>query len=126
MSRLTSPLSFPWGLSWWGDRRPAAATTGEAVPPAGEVSFATGATMSFAPSAGLRIRCVVGSLWVTQAGDGRDFLLGDGDCFLPARRGKVVVHALEPSRFWVAHAPPERARVCSRPAGYPDARPIHR
>ena len=110
MSRIPIPLS-PWP-SWWNTwRRPAAGSAGVALP-AGEVRFDAGATMAFTPSADLRITAVAGTLWVTQAGDGRDFTLHPGDCFAPAPRGKVVVQAETAARFRVGYVAPDRARVC--------------
>jgi len=46
---------------------------------------------------GLRVRCRSGRLWVTQAGDSRDHLLGAGQEVLLLRGGRVVIHALEES-----------------------------
>lgn len=53
---------------------------------------------------GLEIRCREGRLWVTQAGDGRDHLLGPGDCFAVTTRGRVVIVPLKDVRLALAHA----------------------
>ena len=45
------------------------------------------------------VLCLEGSLWVTQEGDIRDYLLEDGDAFLVTRPGLVLVRALKPSRI---------------------------
>jgi hypothetical protein len=84
MSRIPIPWS-PW-QSWWGGwpSRPAGRSTAAVPLPAGEVEFEAGATLSFAPTPDLRIRATAGTLWVTQEGDGRDFTLEPGDCFVPA------------------------------------------
>lgn len=47
---------------------------------------------------GVRIRCRSGRVWVTQAGDSRDYLLAAGQQVALRRRGRVVITALEESR----------------------------
>jgi hypothetical protein len=48
--------------------------------------------------AGYAIRCVSGSLWVTQEGDGRDHVLAAGDEFVIESPGTIVVQAFTPAR----------------------------
>jgi hypothetical protein len=48
---------------------------------------------------GDRISCISGSLWVTQEGDLKDYVLGSGENFWVARPGTVVVQALQNSQF---------------------------
>ena len=57
---------------------------------------------------GVRIRCRSGRLWVTQAGDPRDHLLGAGQELLLTRRGRVVITALAES-LCLPEAPGRRA-----------------
>lgn len=45
------------------------------------------------------IRCLSGSLWVTQEGDLRDYILVPGQDFWVTRTGTVIVQALEKSKF---------------------------
>lgn len=45
------------------------------------------------------IRCLYGSLWVTQEGDLRDYILEPGQDFWVTRSGTLIVQALENSKF---------------------------
>ena len=47
--------------------------------------------------AGHVIRCLSGTLWVTQEGDPRDHILAAGDEFLIEAPGAVVVQAFTPA-----------------------------
>ncbi len=49
--------------------------------------------------AGDAILCTRGALWITQAGDWRDYLLQQGEEFVAGRRGLVVVQALADSAY---------------------------
>jgi hypothetical protein len=40
------------------------------------------------------LRVVRGRVWVTQAGDSGDYVLGAGERFVASRPGRVVVEAL--------------------------------
>ncbi|HYF21362.1 MAG TPA: DUF2917 domain-containing protein [Ramlibacter sp.] len=73
------------------------------LPPAAASSIASqalapGATLRRNHAAGVQVRCVSGSVWVTQDGDTRDVLLAAGESFTGDRRGRLLVHALEASR----------------------------
>jgi hypothetical protein len=46
--------------------------------------------------------CLEGSLWVTQAGDPRDYVLNPGEVFIVDRPTSVVVEALAAARFYVS------------------------
>jgi hypothetical protein len=48
---------------------------------------------------GDRISCIRGSLWITQEGDLKDYVLDAGQNFWVARPGTVVVQALQNSQF---------------------------
>ena len=52
----------------------------------------------------LRLVCDHGQVWITQAGDSRDVILSPGATFTSTGTGKIVVQALEPSRFLVSPA----------------------
>ena len=43
--------------------------------------------------------CLQGSMWVTQEGDIRDYVLEEGDAFLVTLPGLVLVRALTPARL---------------------------
>jgi len=45
------------------------------------------------------ISCLNGTLWITQQGDLKDYILYEGKDFWVTRRGEVVVQALESSQF---------------------------
>ena len=45
------------------------------------------------------VLCLEGSLWVTQEGDIRDYVLEEGDAFLVTQPGLVLVRALKRSRI---------------------------
>jgi len=46
--------------------------------------------------------CLEGSVWVTQEGDIRDYMLEAGDAFLVTQPGLVLVRALTPARIGCA------------------------
>jgi hypothetical protein len=52
---------------------------------------------------GHAIRCLSGTLWVTQEGDGRDYVLAPGDEFVIESTGVIVVQAFAPAL--VAYGP---------------------
>jgi hypothetical protein len=45
------------------------------------------------------VLCLKGSIWVTQEGDIRDYILEEGDAFLITRPGLVLVRAFKPARL---------------------------
>ena len=45
------------------------------------------------------IRCLYGTLWVTQDGDMKDYVLEAGQEFWVTRSGTVIVQALEDGKF---------------------------
>jgi hypothetical protein len=47
---------------------------------------------------GLTVTCVQGCLWLTHDGDCKDLVLAPGQCYQSARPGRLLVHALEPTR----------------------------
>ncbi|CAN5535958.1 hypothetical protein BH09PLA1_BH09PLA1_07760 [soil metagenome] len=59
--------------------------------------LADGDLASFGDCSPVQIRATKGQLWITQEGDARDVIVRPGMSFLSARRGKLVVQALEPS-----------------------------
>lgn len=63
-----------------------------------EFSLPQGALWSTSPRADLRIRCVRGELWITQAGSADDIVLLTGQTFAPAPKGRVVIQALSEAR----------------------------
>ena len=63
-----------------------------------EFSLPHGALWGTSPRADLRIHCVRGELWITQAGSAEDVVLVTGESFAPAPRGRVVIQALTEAR----------------------------
>jgi hypothetical protein len=53
------------------------------------------AVQSFGDCNPVQIHVIDGQLWITQEGDGRDVIVQPGMSFLSARRGKLVVQALD-------------------------------
>jgi hypothetical protein len=45
------------------------------------------------------IRCLNGTLWITQEGDMRDYILESGQDFWVTKAGTVILQALENSKF---------------------------
>lgn len=48
---------------------------------------------------GVRIECLDGRCWLTQAGDSRDHILGAGDTFSVRTNGRVILTATQPCRL---------------------------
>ena len=63
-----------------------------------EFSLPQGALWATSPRADLRIQCLRGELWITQAGSADDIVLLTGESFVPAPRGRVVIQALSEAR----------------------------
>jgi len=55
-----------------------------------------------------RVRCHVGTLWVTQDGDPRDVILEAGQQFVTDRTGELLISALVPSLLTVEGLGPDR------------------
>jgi hypothetical protein len=57
----------------------------------------------------LTIRCLGGSLWITQPGDSRDHLLGPGQAMTVGCRGRIVVVATAEARVQFQQVQTSRA-----------------
>ncbi len=53
------------------------------------------------PTGGVTIEVECGSLWITQAGDPSDHMIGPSRCFSANGNGLIVVQALSCSKFKV-------------------------
>jgi len=51
---------------------------------------------------GSTLFCATGVLWVTQAGDQRDYVLQPGEKMILTRRGKVLIEAMRDADLLVA------------------------
>ncbi len=66
---------------------------------------------------GGQIVCRKGTLWITQEGDSRDYVLNAGDCFFVTRPGLVLIESLSArARVGVLKGKRDPARL------WPDAR----
>jgi len=59
-----------------------------------EFSLNRNSTFNIHDSAGLRIECRLGTLWVTLDGEYRDTILEPGQCFTTEEHGLVILNAL--------------------------------
>jgi hypothetical protein len=67
-----------------------------------EIALPARATISLRPSkVGVELYCPEGRLWITQAGDARDYILESGDHHRIADGGLVVVQAMASSTLRV-------------------------
>lgn len=100
---MTNPLFQLPALrrSWWGTWRPFFLAHPNLVPD-GETELAEGEVVSLDPHAGLRIDCLDGTLWITQAGEAEDFVARTGDEFVPGVHGRIVVQAMTSARVRVS------------------------
>jgi hypothetical protein len=53
---------------------------------------------------GLQVTAVAGTVWITQADDSRDIVLGRGHSFILDRKGLAVVYALSDAAILVGPA----------------------
>jgi len=67
-----------------------------------------GEAMTLVDAVGTRIAAQSGTLWVTQEGDRKDHILGEGQAIVVARPGRTVVQAMRHSRVAI-HEDPEIA-----------------
>ena len=54
--------------------------------------------------AGLEVTVLDGTVWITQAEDLRDIILGEGQSFVLDRNGRAVIYAIKDAAFVVAPA----------------------
>ena len=59
-----------------------------------------GQVLTLDDAQGTRIMARIGTVWVTEEGEGRDHVVGAGDTLVVARPGRTVVQALRPA--WIA------------------------
>ena len=87
-------------LAPWFRRAPAPAITRRPVASAGPSSqlLHKNATLDVRNPMGVTVECIHGSLWLTHDGDCKDLVLAPGQCYQSERPGRLLVHALEPTR----------------------------
>jgi len=57
---------------------------------------------------GAAMRCLLGTLWVTQDGDPRDIVLGAGESFVLDRNGVAIVYATDDAEVSFSARPAAR------------------
>ena len=62
------------------------------------LTLETGQFFSLDDACGTRIQSCEGTVWITEEGEPRDFVVGPGDAFLVTRPGRTLVQAMAPSR----------------------------
>lgn len=62
------------------------------------LTLAAGQYFSLEDACGTRIEPFEGTLWITEEGEPRDFVVAAGEAFVVARPGRTIVQALEASR----------------------------
>lgn len=68
-----------------------------------ETTIPKGRTLRIQDGKGLALKVVAGRLWVTQAGDVKDVVLGATDTHCVSRDGATLVHAFEAARLEIAY-----------------------
>jgi len=66
--------------------------------------------------AGLEVKCLRGTLWITQSGDREDRILDSGESFVLDRPGLSLVNALLDPALLVVHPGTVNAQHLLRPA----------
>jgi len=69
------------------------------------IALQTGQVMTLDDAQGTRIVTRIGSVWVTEEGETRDYVVGPGDQLVVARGGRTLVQALQPSWITLAESP---------------------
>lgn len=59
------------------------------------LSLGAGHVVTLDDACGTRISSREGTVWITQEGELRDFVVGPGDAFLVTRSGRTLVQAME-------------------------------
>ncbi len=70
----------------------------------GNVQLARHGHVEVIDGRGASVRCVLGSLWLTQDGDPRDILLKPGDSFTLDRDGLAIIYATSDATVALAAA----------------------
>src|SRR5687767_6949182 len=63
-----------------------------------DLHLAHHAIHSLPDAAGVQIRCIEGTVWLTLDGDPRDIILEAGDVFTVPEHRRTLIYALQPSR----------------------------
>ena len=63
-----------------------------------DLCLEAGQFFSLDDACGTRIQSHEGTVWITEEGEPRDFVVGPGDAFLVTRPGRTLVQAMVASR----------------------------
>ena len=61
------------------------------------LALETGQIFSLDNACGTSIQPRRGTVWITEEGEARDFVVGPGEAFLVTRRGRTLVQAMAPA-----------------------------
>lgn len=62
------------------------------------LALETGQLVALDDACGMRIQAREGTVWITEEGEARDFVVGPGDAFLVTRSGRTLVQAMAPAQ----------------------------
>lgn len=62
------------------------------------LSLEAGQLLSLDDACGTRIQPHEGTVWITEEGEPRDFVVGPGEAFVVTRAGRTLVQAVVPAR----------------------------
>ena len=63
-----------------------------------DLCLAAGQLFALDDACGTRIHSREGTVWITEEGEARDFVVGPGDAFLVTRPGRTLVQAIVAAR----------------------------
>ncbi|MGZ5048729.1 MAG: DUF2917 domain-containing protein [Usitatibacter sp.] len=69
-----------------------------------EVALNAGQVLTLDDAEGVRIASRGGTVWVTQEGSSKDFIVGPGDALVVTSSGRTVVQALQAARIAIVKA----------------------
>lgn len=64
------------------------------------LALAAGQVVALDDAAGTRIVAQQGTVWVTEEGDAKDYVVGPGEARVVARGGRTLVQAMQPA--WIS------------------------
>jgi hypothetical protein len=74
-----------------------------------DLCLEAGQLLALDDAGGMRILPRAGTLWITEEGEPRDFVVGPGEAFVVTRAGRTLVQAVVPARVALRDGPMPRA-----------------
>jgi hypothetical protein len=74
-----------------------------------DLCLEAGQLLALDDAGGMRILPRAGTLWITEEGEPRDFVVGPGEAFVVTRAGRTLVQAVAPARVALRDGPLPRA-----------------